>query len=89
MLSINNEKAIALAADTLRKQREAAFSKNDIRIQNSIADGDESLKAKAVAYRDYLRDIPVICDGKKIEELRNILEKGLICFEQFSLGETD
>jgi len=73
MLSINNAKAIEIAKNKIRMWREAEFSKNDIRIQNALADGDEQTRIEAVSYRDYLRDLPQQCEGKTVEELKTLL----------------
>lgn len=75
MLSINNEKAVEIAKNRIRMWREAEFAKNDIRIQNALADGNEQARIEAVAYRDYLRDLPQQCEGKTVEELKTILSE--------------
>jgi len=79
MLKINPDKAIEVAKEYIRAWREAEFAKNDVRIQNALADGDEQTRIQAVAYRDYLRDLPQQCDGKSIKELKALMiELGVI-----------
>ncbi len=79
MLKINPDKAIEVAKEYIRTWREAEFAKNDVRIQNALADGDEQTRIQAVSYRDYLRDLPQQCDGKSIEELKALMiELGVI-----------
>lgn len=77
MIVIDNIKAIELTKNKLRAWRDGEFKKNDVAIQNAIVDGNEIAKAEAVAYRDYLRDLPTQCDGKTLDELKAMLvEKG-------------
>lgn len=75
MLKINPDKAIEVAKKYIRAWREPEFAKNDVRIQNALADGDEQARIEAVAYRDYLRDLPQQCEGKTVEELKAILSE--------------
>jgi len=75
MLKINPDKAIEVAKEYIRAWREAEFAKNDVRIQNALADGNEQARIEAVAYRDYLRDLPQQCEGKTVEELNAILSE--------------
>lgn len=75
MIVINNEKAIEIAKDKIRAWRDSEFKKNDIAIQNALVDGIDT--TELIAKRDYLRDLPSSCDGKSIEELKEILE-GLV-----------
>jgi len=74
MLKINEVKAQEITKTKLRKFREVAFVENDIRIQNALIDGDVTAKAKAVKYRNYLRDLPALCEWKTVEELKIIIE---------------
>jgi len=82
MLKINSEKAIQIAKEQIRRWRETAYAENDVRIQNSLADMDDEARYKAVAYRDYLRDLPHLCEGKDQEELKALME-GVLGFEAF------
>lgn len=78
MIKIDETKAIEITKNKLRAWRESEFKKNDIAIQNAIVNGDEVAKAEAVAYRDYLRDLPTQCEGKTLDELKAMLvEKGI------------
>lgn len=78
MIKIDETKAIEITKNKLRAWREGEFKKNDIAIQNAIVDGDDVAKAEAVAYRDYLRDLPNQCEGKTLDELKAMLvEKGI------------
>ena len=72
MIKINQEKAIEIAKDKIRVWRDSEFKKNDIAIQNALVDGKST--TDLVIRRDYLRDLPTVCDGKNIEELKAILE---------------
>lgn len=74
MIVIDNTKAIEVTKAKLRAFREAEFKKNDVKLQNALVDGDEVAKQEAIAYRDYLRDLPSTCDGKTLDDLKQILE---------------
>lgn len=84
MLRINNDKAILIAQERIRVWREAAFAENDVRIQNALADGNEQARIEAVAYRDYLRDLPQQCEGKTVEELKVVMD-GVMSFQEYIL----
>ena len=71
MIVINNNKAIELVKNKIRAWREAEFAKNDIAIQNALVDGKDT--TELVARRNYLRDLPTVCDGKSLDELKVIL----------------
>lgn len=73
MLKINQNKAIEIAKEKIRVWREEQFKENDIKLQNAIADDDLIAKQEAIDRRDYLRDLPEQCEGKTIEELKDIL----------------
>ena len=75
MIVINNDKAIELVKNKIRAWREAEFAKNDVAIQNALVDGKDT--TELVARRNYLRDLPTVCDGKNLDELKVILE-GLV-----------
>ena len=70
----DNAKAVEIAKDKIRAWRKKQFEENDIILQNSIVDGDEVKKSEAVARRDYLRDLPEQCDGKTVQELKDIVK---------------
>ena len=72
MIVINNDKAIELVKGKIRAWREAEFAKNDVAIQNALVDGKDT--TELVARRNYLRDLPTVCDGKSLDELKVILE---------------
>ena len=72
MIFIDNDIAIEVTKNKIRKWRDAEFAKNDIDIQNALVDGTST--AEFVLRRDYLRDLPETCNGKTLEELKEILE---------------
>ena len=72
MIVINNDKAIELVKNKIRAWRESEFAKNDVAIQNALVDGKDT--TELVARRNYLRDLPTVCDGKSLDELKVILE---------------
>ena len=72
MIKINQEKAIEIVKDKIRVWRDSEFKKNDIAIQNALVDGIDT--TELIARRDYLRDLPTSCDGKSIDELKEILQ---------------
>ena len=84
MLKINQSKATVIAKDKLRISREKAFKDNDLRIQNAMIDCDDVAKNKAITYRNYLRDIPTLCDGKTVEELKAMVGIGLPDYASFT-----
>lgn len=84
MLRINNEKAVAIAQERIRAWRDTAFAKNDVRIQNALADGDEDARLQAVMYRQYLRNLPQQCMGKDLEGLKAIMD-GVMSFQEYIL----
>lgn len=73
MIKINQDKAIEIAKDKIRLWRDSEFKKNDIAIQNDLLDGSDT--TELIARRDYLRDLPASCNGKSIEELKEILSE--------------
>lgn len=73
MIKINQDKAIEIAKDKIRVWRETEFKANDLKIQSALVDGTDT--TELIARRDYLRDLPASCDGKSIEELKEILSK--------------
>ena len=77
MLKINPEKALVIAQERIRAWREQEFKKNDIDIQNALVDGTDT--TPFVERRDYLRDLPALCDGKTVEEMKAFMvELGII-----------
>ena len=74
MITINLNKAADITKQSLRSWREVEFKRNDIQIQNALIDGDEEVKAEAVAYRDFLRDLPPECDNMTLEQLKDLME---------------
>ena len=74
MITINLSKAAGITKQSLRSWREVEFKYNDIAIQNALIDGDEEAKAEAVAYRDFLRDLPPECDNMSIIQLKDLME---------------
>lgn len=73
-IKIDNTKAISISKDKIRAWREEEFKKNDVVLQNAIADDNTTLKNEAITRRDELRDMPDQCEGKSIEELKQILD---------------
>jgi len=86
MLRINNDKAVLIAQQHIRSWRENAFSENDIRIQNALADEDGTARLQAVLYREYLRNLPQLCIGKDVDALKAILD-GVKTYSEFILVE--
>ncbi len=74
MITINLSKASEITKQSLRSWREVEFKRNDIQIQNALIDGHEEAKAEAVAYRDFLRDLPSECDNMSIIQLKDLME---------------
>ena len=74
-VNVNNVKAIDIAKDKLRVWRKPEFVENDIKLQTSLVDNDDILKQDAVAHRKFLRDLPEECDGKTVEELKDLLKQ--------------
>jgi hypothetical protein len=77
MLRINPEKAVRVAQDLIRRWREGQFEENDINLQNALVDGGDT--TPFVERRDWLRDLPQMCEGKTVEELKAFMvELGVI-----------
>ena len=77
MLRINPEKAVRVAQDLIRRWREGQFEENDINLQNALVDGGDA--TPFVERRDWLRDLPQMCEGKTVEELKSFMvELGVI-----------
>lgn len=77
MLKINPEKALVIAQERIRAWREEEFKKNDINLQNALVDGTDT--TQFVERRNWLRDLPQMCEGKTVEELKAfILELGVV-----------
>ena len=74
LIKINNEKAIEITKEKIRVWRENEFKANDIKLQNALVDGDEVARQEAIEYRDYLRDLPAQCEGKSLNELKEIMQ---------------
>lgn len=72
-LTINQEKMKLFTQDKIRQWREVEFKKNDIALQNALADNEEVFRQDAITQRNYLRDLPTICEGKTVEQLKEIL----------------
>jgi hypothetical protein len=75
IIQVNNVKATDIAKNKLRSWREPEFVKNDVTIQNALADDDAVSKESAISRRTFLRDLPEQCDGKNVEELKVIVEE--------------
>lgn len=75
MIQINEAKAIDITKEKIRAWRDVEFAKNDIKLQNAIVDGNETVKAEAIAHRDYLRNLTDECNNKTIDELKSLLTK--------------
>lgn len=73
MIQINETKAIEITKGKIRAWRDTEFSKNDVKLQNAIADGDETAKSEAIERRDYLRNLTDECNNKTIDELKSLL----------------
>ena len=74
MITINLSKASEITKQSLRSWREVEFKRNDIQIQNAHIDGASEANAEAVAYRDFLRDLPSECDNMSIIQLKDLME---------------
>jgi len=75
MLTVNRDKAELIAQDRIRQWREKQFVENDVRIQNALADGDAVALQEAKYKRDWLRDLPQMCEGKTVDELKIIIQE--------------
>jgi len=73
MLTVNRDKAQVIAQDKIRRWREKQFAENDVMIQNALADGDATALQSAKDRRDWLRDLPQMCEGKTVDELKIII----------------
>jgi hypothetical protein len=73
MLTINTDKAMAIAQDKIRVWRKAQFKENDVNLQNALVDGKDT--GPYVERRTYLRDLPQKCEGKTINELTLMLKE--------------
>jgi hypothetical protein len=71
MIIINNEKAIEIAKDRIREWRESEFKRNDVDLQNALADGADT--TLYIARRNYLRDVTEQFNNKTVEELKEAL----------------
>ena len=74
MIKVNLEKAVRITKNRLRMWRDSEFQKNDVKLQNALADGDEVAKQDAIKHREYLRDLPDQAEGKTLEELKDMLK---------------
>ena len=72
MIVINNEKAIEVAKNKIRVWRESEFKKNDLAIQNALADGSNT--TALIERRDYLRDLTSQCENKTVDELLELIK---------------
>lgn len=79
MIVINPNKAINIAKDMIRVWRNEEFIKNDVLIQNALVDGDTTALEVAKTRRDWLRNLPAECEGKTVEELKELLTE--LCVE--------
>ena len=68
MIVINNAKAIEIAKNNIREWREAEFKKNDVDLQNALADGTDT--TLYIVRRDYLRAVTEQFDDKTVDELK-------------------
>ena len=75
LIKINEIKAIEITKEKIRAWRELKFKANDIKLQNALADSDETARLEAVEYRDYLRDLPAQCEGKSLDELKALMSE--------------
>lgn len=73
MIQINEAKAIDITKEKIRAWRDVEFAKNDIKLQNAIVDGNETVKAEAITRRDYLRNLTDECNNRTIDELKSLL----------------
>jgi len=74
MLKVNEDKAREYAKDRIRRWRENEFKKNDVLLQNALIDNDSSSLEIGKNRREYLRNLPQDCDGKTLDELRELLK---------------
>lgn len=73
MIVINNAKAVNIAKAKIRIWREAEFKTNDVALQNALVDGTDT--SLLVTRREYLRNLPLQCENKSVDELLDILNK--------------
>ena len=71
MIRINPEKALVIAQERIRSWREEQFRENDVNLQNALVDGTDT--TQFVERRNWLRDLPQKCEGRTVEELKNLL----------------
>lgn len=72
MIVINQDKAIEITKNKIRAWRDTEFAKNDVALQNALVDGTDT--TDLITRRDYLRDLPNSCDGKSLDELKEVLK---------------
>ena len=72
MITINNQKAIEMAKNKIRVWRENEFKKNDLDIQNALADNKDA--TEFIKRRDYLRDLTSQCENKTVDELLELIK---------------
>lgn len=73
MIVVDQNRATLVAKQKIRFWRDAEFAKNDVALQNAMADDNQAAKQKAVERRDYLRALPEQCEGKTVEQLQQLL----------------
>lgn len=74
---IDTGKALAIAQQRIRVWRDQQFNENDINLQNALVDGGDT--TPFVERRNWLRDLPQMCEGKTVEELKVFMvELGVI-----------
>lgn len=77
VVNTNRDRAEAVAQDLVRVWRQAEFARNDIDLQNALVDGTDT--TALVERREWLRDLPQMCEGRTVEELRALLvELGIV-----------
>ena len=75
MFKINLDAAADIVKKDIRLRRVKQFEENDRQINLSIVLNDEELKTKCLERREFLRDLPTICDNKTSVELKQLLEE--------------
>jgi len=75
-VTIDLEKARAIAKQYLRRYRNSLFAQNDIKLRDAMISGNQQQIDDCVRERDRLRDLPAMADGvATATELKQLIEK--------------
>lgn len=73
MIKVDQNKAVEIAKEKIRKWRIEQFKENDINIQNGLIDNIDI--SPFVERRDFLRSLPETCESKNLDELKEMIEQ--------------